>query len=39
MQYAQLKIDFFDNFMRFLSKTAAKIPQSLEMLALRNIHH
>ena len=39
LHYAQLKIDFLDNFVQFLSKTAAKIFQSLVMVALRKLHH
>ena len=39
LHYAQLKFDFSDNFIRFPSKTAAKISQSPVMLALQKIHH
>ena len=39
LHYAQLQFDFFDIFIQFLNKTAAKISQSLVLLALRNFHH
>ena len=37
LHYVQLKFDFSDIFLRFLSKTGAKVFQSLVMLALRKL--